>query len=98
MRKNGDQVLHLCAEAGQVELFEWFHVNYYCDVNAANEAGETPFIIAAREGRIKIIKLYFEKYMDLFKVTTKSKDGWTALMYACFNSYSRVVELLLQHM
>ena len=30
---------------------------YIGDINAVNEGGETPFIIAAREGRIKIIKL-----------------------------------------
>ena len=32
-----------------------------------------------------------------FKLNHKMKDGWSALMYACINNFSLVVNFLLEH-
>lgn len=57
-RPNGETMLHCCAEYGQADLFEWFVEEYEPDINAVNDAGETPVMVAAREGNIDIIRLY----------------------------------------
>lgn len=95
-RENGDSVLHICAEFNQVELFTWFIEEYKCDINAVNEAKETPLIIAAREGKIDIVKLIMDEYKHTedFNVDHKMADGWTALMYASMNGFISIVDLL----
>lgn len=46
-----------------------------------NDARETPFLIAAREGKIDIIRMYLDSYLDVsgFEVDHKMMDGWTAV-------------------
>ena len=63
-----------------------------------NDAKETPFIIAAREGKSDIIRLYFESYKDhqRFDINHKMIDGWTALHYASMNGFANIVELLVK--
>ena len=52
VRENGETMVHICAEYGQPDLLEWFVHNYDPDLNPVNDAGETPVMIAAREGNI----------------------------------------------
>jgi len=52
VKPTGDSVLHICAEYNQTEAFVHFVSVHGCDVNGRNHAEETPFIIAAREGKI----------------------------------------------
>ena len=67
------------------------------DINAVNNAGETPFLIAAREGRSDLVRLYVKEYPGQFDIEHKSKDGWSALMYATINSHSSIVTFLVKH-
>ena len=57
-KTNGETVIHVCAEYNAPDLLDWFHVNYECDLNAENNAGETPLMVAAREGKIEVVRLY----------------------------------------
>ena len=50
LRDNGDTILHVCAEFGAVKLFNYFHMKFKGELDICNDAGETPFIVAAREG------------------------------------------------
>jgi ankyrin repeat protein len=51
------------------------------DPNVMNDARETPFLIAAREGKIDIIRLYLDSFYSVnrFEVDHKMLDGWTAV-------------------
>jgi len=94
---NGDKLLHICAEYGQLELFTWFKEYYNADVNCQNEAGETPLMIACREGKIKIVNYYLRECKREFGINKKSKDGWTCLTYAAINGFGPVLETLLRN-
>ena len=58
IRRNGDTILHLCAEYDQAKLFENLKKTFDCELDILNKLQETPFRVAAREGRINILKLY----------------------------------------
>ena len=64
-----------------------------------NSNGETPFIIAAREGKLEIIKMYVDKYEKwyAYDIDEVSNDGWTALLYASMNGYKSIVEYLIKN-
>lgn len=99
VRTNKETVLHVCAEFDQCELFKWFFKRYNCDFSVVNDAGETPLIIAAREGKTAVIKLMWEELQEAgnnLNVNHKMKDGWTALTYAAMNGFVVVVEQLLK--
>ena len=59
-----------------------------------NKLRETPFVTAAREGRLMIIKLHFEKYLNRFDPDAKTKDEWSAFNYACINGFLNTIEYL----
>jgi ankyrin repeat protein len=96
LKTNGENALHVCAEFGKVELFRWFKFEYSMDVTWENDGGETPFLIAAREGKLNIIKMMLEEYKDEFEPKKQSKDGWTAIMYASMNGYGVLTEYLIE--
>ena len=79
INKKGETVLHLCAEYGRVEMFKWFQKYFIIDVKVNDDAGETPLMIACREGKKKIVELYINEYKGLWMADKKSNDGWTAL-------------------
>jgi ankyrin repeat protein len=56
IKPNGDTALHICAEFGNEFLFNFFFSKTKTDVSIRNDAGETPFIVACREGRLKMLK------------------------------------------
>lgn len=97
-KTNGETCLHLCAEFNQVELFKWFVEDFGADIACLNDAKETPFIIAAREGKTDIIRLYFDEYKqhNRFDINHKMVDGWCALHYATMNGFANIVELLVK--
>ena len=39
--------------------------------------------------------MMLDDYKEDFEINIKSKDGWTALMYASYNGFTSIVELLL---
>lgn len=54
--------MHVCAEYGNCEMFEWFVQEFKLNINPRNKAQETPFIVGAREGHLEFVKLIMEKY------------------------------------
>ena len=53
---------------------------------------ETPFVVAAREGRINMLKVYFEKLtINNFNPDARTVDGWTAFTYAAINGFLNTV-------
>jgi len=88
----------MCAEYGCDELFAHFEDVLNCDLNAINYAEETPFIIAAREGRVNLIKFMMDKYgANRINPEAKTLDGWTAFSYAAQNGFLNTVEYLAIH-
>jgi hypothetical protein len=64
------------------------------DSNITMENGETPLHVAARVGRLRIIKLLLLDGADLQKT---SKEGETPLHLACLHGHFKVVKELLQY-
>ena len=64
LRNNGDTILHICAEFGQIKLFRYFYKTLQPNLDIKNKLEETPFIVAAREGRINILKLHFNEFSN----------------------------------
>ena len=91
LRKNGDCILHVCAEYGQVKLFEYFQKTLNGDLDIKNGLDETPFVVAAREGRINVLKFYFEKFPNQFNGDARTVDGWTAFNYASINGFLNTI-------
>ncbi len=50
--------------------------------------------MAAREGKVEIIKFYLDNLRDKVEVDSKMMDGWTPFFYAAVNGYLISVELL----
>ena len=98
LRKNGDTILHVCAEYGQVKLFEDFHKRLPGDIDIKNKLDETPFCTAAREGRINILRMMYEKYPPpMFNADCRTTDGWTAFSYACINGFLNTITFLAEN-
>jgi ankyrin repeat protein len=61
-------------------------------VNAINEKGETPLIIASSEGHFDIIRILLENNADQ---NIKSKVGYTALNWATIRGFTHIIRLLI---
>lgn len=60
-----------------------------------NNYGETPLMLAAREGKLHLIRYAYEKYGNLIcNLDAKNNDGWTAFFYAAINGFVSTVEYL----
>ena len=91
IRPSGDTVLHVCAEFGRLQMFEFF-AKKGGNHAQRNYASEIPFHIAAREGKMDILQFYLANFdMD---IDIKMTDGWTAFHYAAFNGYTATMEYL----
>jgi ankyrin repeat protein len=53
--------MHVCAEAGNEQLFNYF-LSIKGDYMSRNYADETPFHLAAREGKLNILQIYFDQF------------------------------------
>lgn len=65
-------------------------------IDMKNDAGETPLMVACREGKTLVVNLLLSTYKTSLKVDEKSKDGWTALMYAAYNGYLSIFNALVK--
>ena len=83
-RPTGESCLHICAEYNETEMFRWFVEEYRACINHTNDSGETPLMIAAREGKLEIVQLILEfgREDKALGIDSKMQDGWTALAYA----------------
>ena len=99
-RESGETCLHVCAEYNASEMFQWFVENYKADVSALNKVGENPLIVAARDGKMDIVKLILDTYNTpefKFEIDHKMFDGWTALSYAAINGFCHIIEILAKN-
>jgi ankyrin repeat protein len=64
------------------------------DINARNNDGETPLMVASLLGHVDIVKLLLAKGAD---VDAMHKRGMTALMRASFEGHVEVVRVLVDH-
>lgn len=64
------------------------------DVNATNQQGDSPLIIAAKVGNLRILNIILSHNPD---VDARNDEGKTALMIAAETGQSQVVEKLLAH-
>lgn len=62
LTEGGDQILHVCAHHGHIQMFEWFVLRYQACVTSLNLCQETPLMVACREGKMDIVKLYKTTY------------------------------------
>jgi len=92
--KNGRNPLHNLAYRGKdKEVFKYFLDNGV-DVNLQDEEGNTPFMNAARNNGIEIIKL-LQPYVNAINI--KNKDGRSALTFAFSRNSVETVNFLIQH-
>lgn len=63
------------------------------DVNAADESGNTPLMLAAYNGHTEVVRRLLETGADL---RAQNTEGRTALMFAATGSFSETVEVLLE--
>jgi ankyrin repeat protein len=65
------------------------------NVNVKDKDGNTPLIIASREGHTDIVKVLLDKGADI-DVVDKSSIGTTALIIALKGSHTDIAELLVE--
>jgi ankyrin repeat protein len=96
IRPNGDTILHLAAQFGHPNIFDDFYRLSKSDQLAIkNDAGETPFMHACREGRLELIKHMHQNYEKfLLQPDAVSLDLWTGFMYACSNGFLNTIDFL----
>ena len=61
------------------------------NLNAANDLGETPLMLAALKGHLDLVKKLAAKGANV------NKTGWTPLHYAASNGHTDVIKLLLEN-
>ena len=54
--------MHICAEYGHDKLLTYFVSEFHGDYMVRNYADESPFHLAAREGKLNIMMVYFDSY------------------------------------
>jgi len=54
--------LHLCAQYNKVDIFLFLAQEFELNINCVNNAGETPLMVACREGKFPIVQIYFEEF------------------------------------
>ena len=96
LRRNGDTIIHICAEYGQVKLFIYFQQLFQSELDIKNNLDETPFTVAAREGRLNIIQMFYDYYPGKFNADNRTQDGWTAFTYASINCFLNTIQYLAE--
>lgn len=88
----GATALHHAARGGNTEILADLLKNPTVDVNARNDAGETPLMIAAREGEAAAVRLLLAHGAD---VNRQGRSGETPLSEAARLGRIVIVEALL---
>ena len=71
-----------------------FLLEHGADINARNQDGSTPLLVASFHGALEVVSLLLERGAD---VEARRNDGKTALQLAVENGDDDVVELLREH-
>lgn len=87
-------IFKACAEGDWYPV--WFlRTNNGADLNARNDNGATPLIIACVYGHLKVVQVLMENGTDINKSLPKD-DGYTPLFIACMNGRLDVARLLVE--
>jgi ankyrin repeat protein len=97
--KEGYTLLHRAAEQGRRQLVELLIAKGLpVDERSFDGGNLTPLHLAANENQIDTVKLLLEKGADInAKVKGARYKGWSALVFACWNNYKDMVELLIRN-
>jgi len=87
-----DEKLFDASIEGQLDIVKLL-IKAGADINAKNEYGDTPLIVASRYNQMDIVKLLIKAGAD---INIKNKGGNTALMIAFRYGYEDIVDLLLK--
>ena len=88
--------LHIAAATGQIEAFDTA-INQEKDENIRNDHDETPFLVACKNGRFKIVQLLLRN-TDL-KINFNAIDnhwGYSGFHFACQQGHFDVVKTLVE--
>ena len=93
-QKSGDQVAHLLARHGKVDMMELLFDRWGLPIECANLDGKTPLHEAALHSHVNVIKFLLKHgaYVDPLK-----RAGWTPLMMACTKPDLEVVKILVEN-
>ena len=69
------------------------------DLNAKNKSGETPLILACKEGNTEAVKFLLQRSneIDFNERNGDEKKRYAALHVACMNGHTEIVRLFLEH-
>ena len=94
---HGNTVFLTAAETGNKKIVELFalpaYKNSIFDMNTPNKDGDTPLIVAARNGHLDIVKLLLDKGATLLH---HNNQGRSALLESAANGHIDVLKLLEQ--
>ena len=88
--------MHVAGENGNEQLFSYF-VKQKGDYLQRNYADETPFHLAAREGKLNILQLYTKKFQFDIEMETMVMIvlinwlGWVVSNALCLNEWVHIV-------
>lgn len=83
---------HYCAHSGFPGLLSLLATDGKCDLNAADEDGDTPLIVAAQSGELGVVGFCCGRGVN---VNAVNKFGFTALHYAAAKGFGQQIHLLL---
>lgn len=90
---NNKNTLFYAAKNGYINVFKLL-VSKGHDVNAQNEEGLTPLMLASIEGHTKLVEFLISEGCD---VSLSDNSGGTALMWAMLNGKLDIVKLILKN-
>ncbi|KAJ0826671.1 putative ankyrin repeat-containing domain-containing protein [Helianthus annuus] len=93
-----NSVLHLVSKIGNVACVEYILQKDPLKIYDHNSDTETPAFVAAREGRVDILRLHILKArnQDIEPIVTRSADKQNALHIAIQNHHVEVIFLLIK--
>ena len=95
--RHGNTVFLTAAETGNEKVVELFcrplYKNSMFDINTPNKDGDTPLIVAARHGYLKIVEVLLDKGATLLH---HNNQGRSALLESAANGHMEVLKLLEQ--
>lgn len=90
---NNNPLHYLTNKSKDIELLNYF-ISKGVDINLPNKDGNTPFMYAASNGNLEIVKTY---YKTLKSINQTNNLGETALTYAVKNNSSEIVKFLIEN-
>jgi len=86
----GQPVLHICAFEGDLDVVKAL-VAAGADIDKRNAVKETPIMLAALQGHVKVVDFLLSKEAQI------NHPGWTPLLYAATNGRNDVIKILIEN-